>query len=183
MDIHRLPLKDLYLIHKSPHIDSRGSFARLFCTDILHDLLDNRNIVQINHSSTAQVGSIRGLHYQLPPHSEMKFVQCLKGKVWDVAVDLRKNSATFTQWYATELSPENHNILCIPEGFAHGFQVIEPNSELLYFHTNFYQPSHEGGIRYNDPDLEIDWPLESHTVSQRDQNLPYMSDGFEGLEI
>jgi dTDP-4-dehydrorhamnose 3,5-epimerase len=117
-----------------PQIDERGFFTRLFCHNELGELIGARQIVQINQSSTRTVGAVRGLHYQHGPSAEMKLVRCIKGKVWDVAVDLRAGSPTFLYWHAEELSAENAHMMVIPEGFAHGFQVLEEDSELLYLH-------------------------------------------------
>lgn len=161
--------------------DSRGSFSRFFCEKELHDIINTRRIVQINHSQTEKVGSLRGLHFQHPPHSELKIVRCLKGRVWDVAVDLRANSTTFLQWHAEELSPSSSNMMIIPEGFAHGFQVLEPNSELLYLHTAFYNPTFEGGIKYDDPLMNISWPLKPIDLSVRDMNHPYLDANYKGI--
>jgi dTDP-4-dehydrorhamnose 3,5-epimerase len=137
--------------------------------------------MQINQSRTAVIGAVRGLHYQRLPHPEMKFVRCLKGRVWDVAVDLRHKSPTFLGWHAEELTPNNLRMMVIPEGFAHGFQVLEPESELLYLHTDFYSPKTEGGLRYDDPHLAIDWPLEVTDLSSRDAAHPLIHSDFSGI--
>ncbi len=165
------------------HTDPRGSFARLYCEIELAPLIGGRKIVQINQSSTTNVGAIRGMHFQYPPHAEMKLVRCLKGRVWDVVVDLRAESPTFLTWHAEELSAMNTCMLVIPEGCAHGFQVLEPESELLYFHTAFYAPEAEGAVRYNDPKLGIDWPLPATDVSQRDTMHPLIGPTFLGMRI
>lgn len=138
------PIPDLMVVETTPHVDARGAFARLYCEQELAELIGARRIVQINHSRTAAVGAIRGMHFQHPPHAEMKLVRCLKGCVWDVAVDLRRNSPTFLRWHAEELTPANARMMVIPEGFAHGFQVMEAESELLYLHTALYTPGAEG---------------------------------------
>ena len=120
--------------------------------------MGSRQIVQVNQSCTRTVGAVRGMHYQHEPHAEMKLVRCLKGKVWDVAVDLRAGSSTFLQWHAVELSAEKARMIVIPEGFGHGFQVLEEDSELLYLHTAHYAPFAEGGVRPMDPRLSIAGP-------------------------
>jgi len=163
--------------------DHRGAFARLFCEDALTSVLGNRHIVQINHSKTSQVGAVRGMHYQHAPHAEMKMVRCLKGKVWDVAVDLRRDSPTFLRWHAEELSDGNDRMLMIPEGCAHGFQVLEAESELLYLHTAFYAPESEGGVRHDDPALDISWPLDVTDLSERDQAHPLIDKDFCGVAL
>jgi dTDP-4-dehydrorhamnose 3,5-epimerase len=121
------------------------------------------------------------MHYQQSPSAEMKFVRCLKGRVWDVAVDLRTGSRTFLKWHAEELSPHNARMLAIPEGLAHGFQVLDPESELLYLHTAPYAPAVESGVSYNDQTLAITWPMPISNVSARDRHLPLISPDFQGL--
>lgn len=163
--------------------DSRGAFARLFCESELAQAVEARRIEQINHSRTAAVGAIRGLHFQQAPHAEMKMVRCLRGRVWDVALDLRKGSPTFLQWHAQELSAANALMLVIPEGCAHGFQVLEPDSELLYLHTASYTPSAEGGVRFDDPVLNLPWPLPVTDVSERDKKHPLIHKNFQGIAV
>jgi dTDP-4-dehydrorhamnose 3,5-epimerase len=163
--------------------DHRGGFSRLFCARELSEVMGGRQILQSNRSETASVGAIRGMHYQRPPHAELKMVRCLRGRVWDVAVDLRAGSSTFLQWHAEELSPQNARALIIPEGCAHGFQVLEPGSELLYFHTAYYVPEAEGGVRYDDPSVAISWPLLVSETSPRDQRHSYLSSEFRGISV
>lgn len=176
-------IHDLVVVINDTHTDPRGMFSRLYCNDILKEYLGSRQIVQINHSITYNTGTIRGLHYQKPPHDEMKLVRCIKGKVWDVTVDLRKGSPTFLKWHAEELSPDNMRMMIIPEGCAHGFQVLKKNSELIYLHTTPYTPSAEAGIRPNDPMLEISWPLPIKDLSDRDRNHPLLTENFNGIDI
>ncbi len=181
LEIENTALAGVQRITLTPFEDHRGAFDRLFCQRELKEVIGNRQIVQINHSCTATVGAIRGLHYQYPPAAEMKLIRCLKGKVWDVAVDLRSGSPTFLSWHAEELSASNKRMMVIPEGCAHGFQVLEPNSELLYLHTSFYRPEYEGGVRYNDPEIIINWPLPVSDISQRDQNHTLIDENYQGL--
>jgi dTDP-4-dehydrorhamnose 3,5-epimerase len=183
MNIRSTPLDGLHVAETSPHHDFRGQFARLYCENELSELTDSRKIVQINYSRTSAIGAIRGMHFQVPPNAEMKLVRCLKGRVWDVAVDLRQNSPTFLHWHAEELSANNNHMLIIPEGFAHGFQVLEPDSELLYLHTAFYNPTSESGLRFDDPALNIVWPLEPMDLSSRDQNHVKIDNNFKGLVV
>jgi len=171
----------LVVIETTPHIDHRGAFARLYCENELASLIGSRRIVQINHSRTSTIGAVRGLHYQRPPHAEMKMVRCLKGRVWDIAVDIRNNSPTFLRWHAEELTPNKARIMVIPEGFAHGFQVLEPESELLYLHTEFYAAGSEGGLRHDDPGLAIHWPLAVTDLSPRDAAHPFINSDFLGI--
>ena len=175
------PIPGVKRIQRQPLADHRGYFERLFCTEELQSLLAGRSIVQINHSLTVRRGAVRGLHFQHPPHAELKIVSCLRGAVWDVAVDLRTGSPTFLHWHAEELTPDNARMLVIPEGCAHGFQVLEPESELLYLHTAFYAPEAEGGLRYDDPRLAIAWPLPMTDLSPRDQTHPLIDAHFSGL--
>lgn len=162
--------------------DHRGSFSRLFCELDLSSVMRGRRVVQINHSRTRAVGAVRGLHFQRPPHAEMKLVRCLKGRVWDVAVDLRAGSATLLQWHAQELTPGNARMLVIPEGCAHGFQALEAESELLYLHTAPYVAAAEGGVAHDDPLLGIAWPLPVTDLSVRDRAHQPLSRGFAGLD-
>jgi dTDP-4-dehydrorhamnose 3,5-epimerase len=183
MKILDTPIADLKLVQSVPHRDTRGAFTRLFCAQELHLVLGHRHVAQINHSRTSQVGAVRGLHFQHPPHAEMKMIRCLRGRVWDVAVDLRAGSATFLRWYAQELAQDDAQMLVIPEGFAHGFQALEPDSELLYLHTAFYYPLSEGGLRHNDPRLAIAWPLPARDLSPRDLAHPLMGADFTGVAL
>jgi dTDP-4-dehydrorhamnose 3,5-epimerase len=165
----------------NPFSDNRGTFTRLFCAAELEDIIGTRRIVQINHSCTNGVGAVRGLHYQRSPHEEMKLITCLNGRVWDVVLDLRAGSKTFLQWHAEELTPSNSRMIVIAEGCAHGFQVLEPSSELLYLHTALYDSGSEGGVRPMDPRLGISWPLPIADLSERDRNHPLLPDDFAGL--
>jgi dTDP-4-dehydrorhamnose 3,5-epimerase len=183
MKSHQTPIPGLLLAESARRIDERGSFTRLYCQTELQEIVGSRQIVQVNQSRTRTVGAVRGIHFQHEPHAEMKLVRCLKGKVWDVAVDLRAGSSTFLQWHAVELSAENARMMVIPEGFAHGFQVLEEDSELLYLHTAHYAPSAEGGVRPTDPRLSIAWPLELRDLSDRDRSHPLISSEFTGLPV
>ena len=163
--------------------DNRGGFSRLFCSGELQSIFGSRAIVQINHSKTRDVGAIRGLHYQKAPHAELKIVRCLKGRVFDVAVDLRQDSPTFLKWNAVELTPESNLAYLIPEGCAHGFQVLEENSQLLYLHTAFYTPESEVAVRFDDPRIAVNWPLPPTNVSAKDKSHPLLNEVFEGVMI
>ena len=183
MKIKQTSLQDAFVIEPEPFSDDRGLFARVFCKQELRDILRGKNIVQVNHSMTRQKGAIRGMHFQRPPRAEIKMVKCLRGSVFDVMIDLRRGSSTFLKWHGEVLSAENMRMMYIPEGFAHGFQALEENCELLYLHTEFYSPEHEGGIRYNDPKIGIKWTLEATDVSERDKNHPLLGEDFEGIEF
>jgi dTDP-4-dehydrorhamnose 3,5-epimerase len=183
MKITTTALAGVVVIEPKYFIDSRGSFARLFCEQDLAAVIGERHIVQINHSRTTGVGAVRGLHFQHPPHSEMKLVRCLKGRVWDVAVDLRSDSRTFLRWHAEELTAENARMLIIPEACAHGFQVLDTDCELLYLHTASYSTQAETGIRFDDPRLGITWPLPLGDLSERDRLLPVLTSDFAGIVV
>ena len=177
-DILPTPLEGLTVVQRKPLPDGRGFFERMYCTQDLEPVLGRRSIVQINHTHTASMGTVRGLHYQKPPHAEAKLVSCLRGQVYDVAVDLRRNSPTYMQWHAEVLSEDNHRSLFIPEGFAHGFQAMTNDCEMLYLHTAAYAPESEAGYYVLDPRLAVRWPLPVHSLSVRDAALPMMGDPF-----
>lgn len=183
MKIRQTGIAEAVVVEGQPYSDHRGAFSRLFCERALAEVVADRHIVQVNHSRTHAVGAVRGMHFQYPPHAEMKMVRCIRGRVWDVLVDLRANSPTFLTWHAEELSPETSRMLIIPEGCAHGFQVLEPDSELLYLHTAFYTPSSEGALRYDDPRLAISWPLPTTDISERDRNHAFLTNDFAGLDV
>ena len=176
-------ISDLRIIERNPVGDDRGHLERLFCSEELKPIIGNRNIQQINHTLTAKSGAVRGMHYQNPPHAEMKLVSCLRGEVFEVAVDLRKDSLTFLKWHAVILSEANHRTFAIPEGFAHGFQALTDNCELLYFHTAAYEPSSEAGLNALDPRLGIEWPLLLTERSARDQQHWLVTPDFLGVSI
>ncbi|MDP2324901.1 MAG: dTDP-4-dehydrorhamnose 3,5-epimerase family protein [Gammaproteobacteria bacterium] len=179
--ITETPLIGVFVVETTVAGDHRGSFARLFCNEELEPVFGPRRIVQINHSRTARTGAVRGMHFQRSPHAEMKLIRCIRGRAWDVAVDLRAGSATFLQWHAQELSPGNARMMVIPEGCAHGFQVLEPDTELMYLHSAAYHPVSEGGVRHDDPRLAIQWPLPVVDLSARDCNHPLITATFPGL--
>jgi dTDP-4-dehydrorhamnose 3,5-epimerase len=163
--------------------DSRGFLTRIFCADQLKSAGWRTQIFQINHTLTKKRGTIRGMHFQNTPYSEMKLVSCLRGEIWDVAVDLRKNSPSFLQWHAERLSAENCRALLIPEGFAHGFQALSDDCELVYLHSAPYNRKAEGGIHPNDPCLDISWPLDFFDISTRDSEHPFLNKHFTGIEL
>jgi dTDP-4-dehydrorhamnose 3,5-epimerase len=180
-DILETPLAGLRVLQRNPIGDSRGYLERLYCSAELQTLAPGKVIVQINHTLTASRGTVRGMHFQRPPHAEVKFVSCLRGEVFDVAVDLRYHSPTFLHWHAEWLSADNHKTLVIPEGFAHGFQTLTDDCEMLYFHTAAYQPEAEGGLNAQDPRLAIQWPLPVVGLSPRDAMHPLLDNDFTGV--
>ena len=178
----RTPLEGLAVIERSRREDQRGFFSRLFCADELKEAGFDGPVAQINQTLTLRRGAVRGLHFQHPPHAEIKFVTVLKGEILDVAVDLRHGSATFLQWHGEVLSAENRRSLLIPRGFAHGFQTLTENCELMYLHSCAYAPAAEGGLRATDPRLAIRWPLPIVDQSARDTAFALLDDGFEGIQ-
>jgi len=183
MTFHPTPIAGLCEIRHASSGDARGRFTRLFCEQELAAIRPGLHFTQINLSQTHGLGTLRGVHYQLPPAAEAKLIHCLRGRVFDVAVDVRAGSPTFLHWHAEELSPANARMMVIPEGFAHGFQVLEPDSELLYLHTASYTPAAEGGLRHDDPALGIIWPLAVIDLSARDAKHPLIKAGFEGIRL
>lgn len=183
MKFHETPLEGAYIIELEPFRDKRGMFARIYCEMELMEINHTKNIIQINHSRTDKKGTIRGLHYQRQPKAEIKIIKCLQGKVFDVIVDLRKESFKFLHWYGEILSAENLKMMYVPEGFAHGYQTLEENTELLYLHTEIYSPKHEKGIRFDDPMTNISWPLEVAEISKKDQNYPLLNQNFKGIQV
>lgn len=170
------------MIELEPVRDERGSFARMFCAEEFRQIDFEKQIVQINHSLTRVAGTIRGLHYQRPPASETKIIRCIHGKVFDVMVDIRKDSPTFLQSHGLELSPENLRMVYIPEGFAHGFQAITGDAGLVYFSSAFYSSEHEGGLKFDDPALSIPWPLPPGAISRKDASYPLIDSSFKGVD-
>lgn len=181
-EIIEAPIPGLKVLQRKPLGDSRGYLERMFCADELGSLsLGAATILQINHTLTPKRGTIRGMHFQYPPFSEAKYVSCLQGEVFDVAVDLRRGSPTFLRWHSEVLSAGNHKTLFIPEGFAHGFQTITDGCSMLYFHTTFYEPAAEGGLNALDPALEIAWPIPVTERSFRDAAHPMIAAEFAGV--
>lgn len=177
------PLSGLKVIQRKAIEDDRGFLSRIFCAEAFAEYGFKKTINQINQTLTRQKGSVRGLHYQLPPHAEIKLVSCIKGEVLDIAVDLRKNSPTFLHWYGEILSESNKRSLLIPEGFAHGFQTLSDDCELLYLHSAPYVKESEAAINVVDPKLAITLPLAITDISERDQSHPMMNNNFEGIVV
>ena len=176
-------LKGLYLIQQKVFCDDRGRFDRLFCQSRLTAQGRPFAIRQINHSRTVEQGSVRGLHYQKAGYAESKLITCVRGAVWDVVVDLRPQSPTYLQWHAEELRADDGRSLLIPAGFAHGFQSLTENSEVLYLTDADYAPVHEAGLSVNDPALAISWPLPVKNLSAKDASHPMLDEHFQGVEL
>jgi dTDP-4-dehydrorhamnose 3,5-epimerase len=170
-----------YLVELNPIGDDRGWFARTFCKNEFKKIGHDKEWVQMNHSFTSASGTVRGMHFQKSPHQEIKMVRCISGAIFDVIVDIRKDSPHFLKWFGAELSAANKKMIYIPEGFAHGFQTLTENCELIYHHTAFYEPLAEGGLNLIDPKINIKWPKEITVISKRDQSHELITDNFKGI--
>ncbi len=177
------PFAGAYIVELEPFRDERGLFARTFCQKEFANIGFDKQIVQINHSVTKQKGTIRGMHYQRPPACEIKIIRCIQGTVFDVMVDIRADSPTYMRWHGVELSKANMRMVYIPEGFAHGFQTLADNAELIYHHSAFYSPEYENVLKFDDPVLAINWPLPMSVTSLKDQSCPLINNDFEGIKI
>lgn len=173
----------LLIIERRPIVDRRGSLERLYCSEDMRALGLELPLAQINRTLTLRRASVRGLHFQHPPHAEHKLISCLRGAVFDVAVDLRAGSSTFLRWHAEVLDADNQRSLLIPPGFAHGFQSLVDGVEMLYFHTASYAPQSEGGISVAEPRIGIEWPLPMEGLSDRDRQHPPLPADYAGLRL
>lgn len=182
-DFEPTPIAGLTVVQRQRLEDSRGFLSRLYCAKEFKVVGIYQPIVQINHTLTRHKGTVRGMHLQLPPYAETKLVSCLHGEVFDVAVDLRKDSPSFLHWHGVVLSSENQRSLLIPEGFGHGFQTLTDDCELVYLHTAAYEPAAEGAVNINDPRLAITWPQEITEISERDRTHPLLTAEFEGINL
>jgi len=180
-DFHPKPLKGLWVVQRKPIADERGFFCRFFCAEEFQTAGLKKSIAQINHTYTEKKGAVRGLHFQYPPHAEFKIVSCLHGEVYDVAVDIRKDSPTFLHWHGEILSAANQRSLLIPEGFAHGFQTLAENCELLYLHSEAFHPQAEGALHVLEPRVGIVWPIAVAELSERDRSHSFIDLDFEGI--
>jgi len=175
------PLTGLMLVQRKAIEDHRGFLSRFYCAEEFRAAGIDKPVAQINHTLTRQRGAVRGLHFQHPPHAETKVVSCLKGEILDVAVDLRRDSPTFLHWHGEILSAANRKSLLIPEGYAHGFQTLAEDCELIYLHTSPYHPESEGALNVADPRLNIAWFLPVNDLSERDRNHPFINQNFQGI--
>jgi dTDP-4-dehydrorhamnose 3,5-epimerase len=176
MIIRDLQLSKAAIIEAEPFKDHRGLFARFYCSQELKSIMGGREIANVNFSRTDKAGTVRGMHFQLPPNAEMKLVRCIRGAIFDVIVDIRKGSATFLKWHGELLTDGNMRMVCVPEGFAHGFQAMEDNSEALYLTTASYRSDSEDGLRFDDPALNIAWPAPVTEVSIKDLSSVMIAD-------
>ncbi len=182
-DIQETPLQGLFVLQRKPIGDQRGYLERIFCQTELAEIWEGLPIRQINRTLTKKKGTMRGMHFQCSPHAEKKLITCLRGLVFDVAVDLRKGSPTFLQHYTIMLSEDRQVSLMIPEGFAHGFQTLTDDCELLYLHSADYAPEFEAGLNGTDPILGVIWPEEISGRSERDSLHAMISADFSGIEV
>ena len=175
MKMTKLPIQGAFAVELEPFGDERGFFSRLFCAREFQSKGLDEKIVQVNNSGSRYKGTLRGLHYQLPPFEETKLVRCIEGSIFDVVLDLRTDSSTFGKWHGEVLSQKNRRMLFVPRGCAHGFITLEDNSEIIYFVSAYYSKEQERGIRYNDPRFNIKWPMEPTVISERDRSHPDFS--------
>lgn len=183
MKFHATSLPGLTLIETTPVEDKRGHFSRIFCATECAAIRADLHWTQINVSRTYEKGSVRGMHFQYPPATEAKLIRCLRGRVFDVAVDLRAGSPTFLRWHGVELDEHGDTEFFLPEGFAHGFQALTNDAQLLYLHSAAWNREHEGGLRHDDPALAITWPLPIAQISDKDRHWPLVQDSrFAGIQ-
>lgn len=182
-DFIQTPLSGLMLVQRKMIEDHRGFLSRFYCIEEFREAGIIKPIAQINHTLTRKKGAVRGMHFQHPPHGEAKLVSCLKGEIWDMAIDLRHGSPTFLHSHGEILSAANHKSLLIPEGYAHGFQALAEDCELIYLHTAAYNPDAEGALNVADPRLDIVWPLPIDDLSERDRSHPFVGPDFRGVVL
>ena len=182
-DFIATPLAGLMVVQRKVTEDRRGCFSRVYCQEEFRQAGIGNNISQINQTVTYEQGAVRGLHFQYPPHAECKLVSCLKGEIWDVAIDIRRDSPTFLHWHGEVLSEFNRKSLFIPEGFAHGFQALSCDCELFYLHTAAYCREAEGVLNATDPKLNILWPLPITEISDRDRTSLFIDQSFQGVVL
>lgn len=176
MKFTALPLNGAFKVDLERRGDSRGFFARLFCREEFAAEGLQSAWSQCNVSHSTERGTLRGMHFQRPPKADAKLVKCMLGAVYDVIIDLRQQSPTFGAWTSLTLTADCGEMIYVPEGFAHGFQTLTDDAELLYFHSDNYSPEHEGGVHYCDPDVGIAWPLDVSNLSDRDKLLPPLNE-------
>ncbi len=178
MEIEQTPLRDLLILTPKRFGDNRGFFCESWNRNTFAQHGLEFDFVQDNHSLSQKPGTLRGLHYQTPPHAQDKLVRCGRGRLFDVAVDIRKGSPTFGQWFGVELSFDNGKQLLVPKGFLHGFLSLEPDTEIVYKCTDFYAPECDAAIRWDDPTIGVDWPSGNSQpiLSEKDINAPHLAD-------
>lgn len=172
MKFTETPVHGAMIIELEKHEDHRGFFSRGFCKNEFEEHGLDHQIVQCNFSKSRKKGTLRGMHYQEAPYSEVKMVRCINGSIYDVIVDIRKDSPTYMKWFGVELADDNYKMLYIPKGLAHGFQTLQDDSVIFYMVTEYYNKEAEGGVRWNDPAFNIDWPLQVTEISEKDKLYP-----------
>jgi dTDP-4-dehydrorhamnose 3,5-epimerase len=182
LNIINTKFDDLYIVEPVINKDDRGMFLKVFCDEEFKNIFKNNTIRQINHSQTKHKGTVRGMHFQYSPDTEVKIVKCIKGKIFDVVVDIRKDSKTFLEAYSIELSEENKKMIYIPKGFAHGFQTLENDTQLLYLHSGIYTSNNEGALNVKDPLLNINWPFDIINLSKKDNEHKFLDSNFKGID-
>jgi len=183
MKFHETDIQDARLINLNPFTDDRGWFARAFCKNEFEAAGILEDFVQTNHSHCFARGTLRGLHYQVPPYAESKLIRCTNGAIFDVVVDLRALSPTFGRWLGFELTAANRNMVFCPAGCAHGYQALTDGAEVIYQASAFYSSEHERQVRYDDPKLGIDWPIQKPILSPKDAATPLLTDDFQGVTL
>lgn len=183
MKFHPTPLSGAYTIELEKRGDDRGFFARFFCQREFQEAGLPCSVVQINNSLSAKAGTLRGMHYQLPPAAEVKIVRCIRGSLYDMIIDLRPDSKTFGRWFGLELNEENRLMLFVPQGFAHGFMTLADNTEAFYLVSAFYEPTRERGLRFNDPHFALTWPGTPVDISDKDRAWPNFDPAYHGVEL
>ena len=182
MKFHPTPLRDAYTIDLERRGDDRGFFARVFCEKEFSQAGLEPKFVQVNKSLSAKKGTLRGMHYQLPPKAEVKLVRCVRGALWDAILDLRPDSPTFGKWFGAELSADNRLMMYVPRGFAHAVLTLTDDAEAFYLVSEFYGPEQERGVRWNDPKFDVSWPIAPHEISAKDAKWPDFDPAFHGTE-
>lgn len=182
-DFIATPLSGLLMVQRKVMEDERGFLSRFYCAEEFREAGIDKPVAQMNHTLTRRKGAVRGMHFQYPPYAEIKMVSCLKGEILDMAVDLRRGSPTFLRWHSEVLSAANRKSLLIPEGFAHGFQALTEDCELIYLHTVSYRPDAEGALNVSDPRLNIEWPLPISDLSGRDRSHAFIDENFRGITL
>lgn len=182
MKLETTPIADLFVLHRPLRKDDRGTFSRLFGEDDIAVAGRPTKAMHVNTSTSKQKGTLRGVHFQYPPYSEAKVVACTAGSVWDVGVDLRPDSPTRFQWFGVVLTPDNGKSMIVPEGFGHAFLSMEPNSTVVYVISSIYAPEHESGICFDDPLLNIDWPIEPIIISEKDRSWGPLKNRIQELD-
>ncbi len=183
MKFNETPIPGVFVIDLEKRGDDRGFFARVFCTNEFNEAGLVTDFVQVNNSLTGDKGTLRGMHYQIPPHAETKIVRCIRGALWDCVLDLRLGSPTFGRWYGAELSADNRRMMYVPKGFAHGFITLEDDTEAFYFVDEYYAPDAERGVRWDDPAFNIAWPASPIALSDKDKRYPDFDPEKAGVRI